>query len=39
MRRTQADFSPVLPTVVLLACLERDAFAETKESSGGEEPF
>ena len=40
MRRTQPDFSSVLPTVVLsFACLERDAFGETEESSGGEEPF
>ena len=38
MRRTQPDFSSVLPTVVL-PCLayERDAFGETEEYSGGEE--
>ena len=30
MRRTQPDFSSVLPTVLLLPCLERDAFRETE---------
>ena len=37
VRRTQPDFSSVLPSGANLACLERDAFGETEESSGGEE--
>ena len=38
MRRTQPDFSSVLPTVVLPCLLEWDSFGETEESLGGEEP-
>ena len=38
MRRKQPDFRSVLPTRHVLLAFERDAFRETEESSGGEEP-
>ena len=37
VRKTQPDFSSVLPTVMLPCLLERDASGETEEPSGGEE--